>query len=467
MKKFEHLNDSNLSNSKYIYLKKDNQIEFDDFNYNVKSKFEIDNHSLAILMDSGVVPSPKTLFKNLYLLNYGDKIYFNPKDDSVLDKSEFLYFRDKSKQNRLSIVEFEKILTNAVRKCIPPENKSILFLSGGKDSASIACALKEAELSDNCTCITYRSKKQDETLVAKKITKKLGISHQILDINSYKIEPKIIESFFSGQLLPSLDLCSTLYLHCNLIDHTGSTLIDGMGNDIYMGHIPSRKEHMSAFASEIIPNWLKSFMNLFHRINSAFMIGSKTRSEMVGMWSFLTSSELVDELLPYNVRREFWREIDEKNKSFNYIDLRASMRGRYIDQEKFIRKIKNAASYYGLRLALPWMDKDLTEYCFNLSNDELYDSDSLTNKILIRKYLSKKLDINYFNEPKYTFSYNYSQFVKDNIEFISDLILTNSLFDRKKTSTIFHRALKFKNYGFIYQLFLLLGWHTFSLYIKK
>ena len=137
MKKFEHLNDSNLSNSKYIYLKKDNQIEFDDFNYNIKSKFEIDNHSLAILMDSGVVPSPKTLFKNLYLLNYGDKIYFNPKDDSVLDKSEFLYFRDKSKQNRLSIVEFEKILTNAVRKCIPPENKSILFLSGGKDSASI------------------------------------------------------------------------------------------------------------------------------------------------------------------------------------------------------------------------------------------------------------------------------------------------------------------------------------------
>ena len=196
------------------------------------------------------------------------------------------------------------------------------------------------------------------------------------------------------------------------------------------------------------------------------MIASKTRSEMVGLWSFLSQTPLIDELLPYKERRLFWQSIQDHIEK-DYIDTRASLRGRYIDQEKFIRKVKNAAKAYELGVSLPWTDPKLADYCKNLNDNELFDKNKFLNKVILRKYLSKKLGIDYFAEPKYTFGYNFSKFVTDNIQFIEDLILSNKLFDKKLTSKVYNKAIREKNYGLIYQLFLLIGWHTFSRHIYR
>ena len=45
----------------------------------------------------------------------------------------------------------------------------------------------------------------------------------------------------------------------------------------------------------------------------------------------------------------------------------------YIDQEKFIRKIKNACHAYDLTLSLPWTDPDLASFCHNLDDAHLFD----------------------------------------------------------------------------------------------
>ena len=43
-----------------------------------------------------------------------------------------------------------------------------------------------------------------------------------------------MEAFFAAQIAPSY-LCATIYLHCGLF--SGAELVDGMGNDLFIGHI--------------------------------------------------------------------------------------------------------------------------------------------------------------------------------------------------------------------------------------
>ena len=143
------------------------------------------------------------------------------------------------------------------------------------------------------------------------------------------------------------------------------------------------------------------------------------------------------------------------------------MRGRYIDQEKFIRKIKNACHAYDLTLSLPWTDPELASFCHNLDDAHLFDKNALKNKLFLRDYLTSKTAIDYTKEPKYAFAYDFKAFVKDNISFVTDVILTNDLIDKTLTKRCFDTAMRQENYGLIYQLFLLLGWHQFSVFVKR
>jgi asparagine synthase (glutamine-hydrolysing) len=430
-------------------------------------RLDIDHSSLGNLLDAGVIPTPSSPFKNLYVLNAGDSMRYDTESKTKTFSSDFAYRRYQSLGNEFNRFQFENKLIKSLQRVVNPKKTALLFLSAGKDSAAIACALREMDFSKEIHCITYRAKGQDESAKAQNIAKKLNLSHEVIDIDNYKVSYDQIESFFTGQLIPSLDLCSTVYLHCGLHRYKGSTIIDGSGNDLFIGHIPSRQEFRASKLQGYVPYLLKNCAGMLRCVHPIFMIGSKTRAEMVGLWSFLTSSPLADDLLSYKDRRQFWQLIDKQHSNLDYIDTRASLRGRYIDQEKFIRKIKNAAAAYGLFIALPWTDPELADYCYNLDDLELFDREKLINKLLLRNYLSKKLGIDYFSELKYNFSYDYKRFVDENIDCISDVILSNELFEMSLTRKVYYRAKKVNNYGLIYQLFLLLAWHKFSRYINK
>ena len=112
--------------------------------------------------------------------------------------------------------------------------------------------MHELGLSQNCCAITYRAKEQDESEIARKITSDIQMPHRIIDMTSYKVSADKMEAFFAAQITPSLDLCATIYLHCGLEAFSGAELIDGMGNDLFIGHIPAPSELKANF---IISAW--------------------------------------------------------------------------------------------------------------------------------------------------------------------------------------------------------------------
>ncbi|WP_298636699.1 asparagine synthase-related protein [uncultured Thiobacillus sp.] len=455
------------ASSEYIYLSNNKPLHVKEDSVSLIPPMAIDRYSLGILLDSGVLPSPKTPYKNLFVLNAGDSLNISSSDDSLFFGESFPFLRSLSAGNTCYLNDFESHLIAAAQKTILSGAPALLFLSGGKDSAALACALSQVKEAKDLHCITYQSETQDESHIAKKIARRLGLSHETVDIKRYRVDHQRMESYFASQLLPSLDLCSTIYLHCGLDRFASSTLVDGMGNDLFIGHIPSEKEYRFSEFQKWVPYPVKRTFGRLRRLHQGFVIGSKTRSEMVGMWTFLSGSGLVDDLAPYHLRRDYWESVDRNYAEHDYFDLRASLRGRYIDQEKFIRKIKNAAAAYGLKLALPWTASELANYCHNLKDEELFDRGRLMNKIFLRKYLTQKLGIDYFAEKKYTFSYNYKKFVIENSDFVRDLVYSAKLFDQKLIRNYYIGLVKKNNYGAIYQLFLLLGWHQFSRFVMR
>ena len=426
----------------------------------------VDLRNVGFLMDAAVIPSPGSPYRELSVLNAGDSVDVGTNNELSFSE-EFKFLRRNSSAQSYSSSKFETILVESVLASITPGTNVVLFLSGGKDSVALACALAELKGEVDVHCLIYRSDYQDESTIASQVAKKLGLSYEVVSIDDYSVNSAKMDDYFQRQLIPSLDLCSTVYLHCDLERYKGCTLMDGMGNDLHLGHIPGLAELKAARYQAIIPYWMKRVSGSLRRRHNLFLMGSKTRSEMVGMWSLLSSSRVIDVLMPFKERREFWEEIDQKYSNEDYLDLRAALRGRYIDQEKFIRKIKNATSAYDMHLALPWTNPILANYCHSLSDAELFDRAALKNKMFIRQYLTDKLDIDYFNEKKFTFSYNVERFVIANQTYVRDSIINSELFNKQLLVAEYELLLRQRNYGALYQLFLLLSWHNLSGFIAR
>jgi len=455
------------SHSTYLLAEPNLVSEVDEASVLAMGGLSVDFPSIAHLLDSGAIPWTSSVYRNFHILNgmHSGEVGQNNKRLTVTNN--FPYLRKYSKQNSYNQIEFMNRLYAAVERSIDNSRQSVLFLSSGKDSAALAVAMAECCDLASVHAITYSAPNNDESEAASRIAKRFGFSHEIINVDNYYLEEKLLKVFFTKQFIPSLDLCSTAYLHCGLEAYEGCNLVDGMGNDQYIGHIPPKNEATVAQLQGLVPYPIKRAVGALRSYHRALAIGSKTRSEMVGFWSFLSHSPLIDELLSFSDRRKVWYEIDRGYRNYDYLDLRAELRGSYIDFEKFIRKVKNAASTYKMALSLPWCDFELASYCHNLKDDDLFSRSKLINKCFLREFLGKKTGIDYFNEPKFTFSYDFSRFVLDNYDFVKYVCLNSNLFKRESVEREFKRFEKFDAYGSIYQLFLISGWFKYSQFVNR
>jgi hypothetical protein len=70
------------------------------------------------------------------------------------------------------------------------------------------------------------------------------------------------------------------------------------------------------------------------------------------------------------------------NKDFN--DYRALSRGRFLDTEVFMRKVRNFSIAANSKLYFPWADKDLIEHIFNLKYNARVNVEKFKNKNSIK-----------------------------------------------------------------------------------
>jgi asparagine synthase (glutamine-hydrolysing) len=103
----------------------------------LSKSFEVDLESVYTFLQVGVVPAPKTIFKNINKLKNGEYILFDVQENHIIEKLIYWspeLFIDYKKFN---YDEFISIFDEAVKKRCVADVEISSFLSGGLDSTSI------------------------------------------------------------------------------------------------------------------------------------------------------------------------------------------------------------------------------------------------------------------------------------------------------------------------------------------
>lgn len=295
------------------------------------------------------------------------------------------------KNNQASCTKVETLLRNiasACEKTLTMQGEPVLLLSSGKDS--MALALGFAELGISVQCVSLVTDEEEREYI-EAILQKIGHVPHFITLSQIKSN--------SGKFV-DLSLCNSRYvcldqaifpMYVALQDFFSGqklNIIDGMGNDVYFGHLPSKYQIQSyryGSLRHILPNELRYY---FRNFTSA--MGLRTAL------SFISPEKNIS-----NIKDKFLRDFinfkPDSNEDVDIVNARAFIRGEYIDNFVYAEKTRIIAENLNCNVSFPWMDRTLAYYCFNLPKELKYNFEKLENKILLRKLLREKFN---YNRPK-------------------------------------------------------------------
>lgn len=449
----------------------------------VKNKLTISSSGISFLLQNGVIPSPYTIYENLYVLQVGDSLKIKEKNLNLSFQHKFPY----SNVKRKDVVNFEKkslefleliaeVTNKRLHKSIHSNN--FLFHSAGKDSNSIALALAEYGMQKEVSLITHKSNFYgDESEISKRIAKKLGFKHFILnEINDITLEHKsyIIE-YFKKMPLPVVDsvtLAYPLYYYQNgnLAD---SNLIFGDGNDGYLYSLPSKREKLLYYFYPY--NILNDAIRNNFVSESVFRPFSKTKLELFGL-DGLSNYDANKIYTDFTSRSSYWKnEISERN-NLNVIETKSDIYATKVITGRMIRKLQNFCDIYDSSLVMPFTSPRIIDFFEELPLNLIYNKKSNKNKIFLRKILKNKLDLDSDKIGKMGWSYDVSGIISSNLSWIKSEIFECRLWNKKETDKLINRFLlvaksdkKYSKFSssMIYRVFLLSLWYNNNIYLNK
>lgn len=408
----------------------------------------VSEQAISFLLQDGVVPPPLSAYEDLYILSIGISVELSCVSGRIAIRIEerFPFSRSlassnhsvsaSSTQNGFESDRFLDLLANAVSDRMPSDSEITLFHSAGKDSNTIALALAKAGLASNIRSVTYRAPgRNDESVIVSEVCHKLGFKHEVLDITGLDRAGEVDQlcGFYKHSTLPCMDNASLLYPIVGRSIGLDQFVIDGMGSDAFIGHIPPASEERKAY--------LTTSIRAFSRVAAPFMDTlkaqsvSKTRAHYCGLSGY--SGNELSSFYPFVWDTGFdtdahWSAFSRQHRDEPYVDFRARARGGIIDTEKFTRKIRCAAQVYRWDLCLPWANEDVAKYVFGLPDHVLFDRSKHKNKLFIRALLKDQLSLDSDKLGKLGFAFDYYDVLKRNRDFVDAQIEDCALWDHSQ-----------------------------------
>ena len=470
-----------LSNDRSIFLYSKSIVDLlNDIRINKPLKLSYEG--LSFLLQSGVIPPPKTAYQNIYILGVGDRAKIYTKNGGI-DLQFFHEFPFKTR-DRSCIVDKEpdedlilKLLAESTIKRIDESKPSFLFHSAGKDSNTIALALAEAGWQDKVTLITHKSKgNADESSISAKIARNLGFKHKILfEVDQLTTDHYFsIENYFSHSPLPCTDsvtLAYSLYLN-QLPELNNSNIIDGGGNDSYM-ITPLKKNELNIFPLSKITSRL-SFMRNFVISESLLSPLLRTPAEWCGMsgLSYYDTKKIFPNAV--NVFSH-WDHESKIRKDWDLFDFKTNILTSVTASEMHIRKVRNFTDSIASNLILPFSNENVAKCFLKMPEKYLFDRKKLKNKIILRKILSERVDLDSDALGKLGFTYDTRTVILKNWNFFYNEIFSCDLWEKDSLEKIIFRLRASMDKGgwvaksslsLIYRIYLISAWFNHNNYIK-
>jgi asparagine synthase (glutamine-hydrolysing) len=400
--------------------------------------------SFSFLCQSSFLPRPFTPYHRVFTVPRGASVtysstrglFYKPVVENGLSQAGF-QLRDQGTEIIPSYSELLEKIFNSVRDNFDSSQPGFLFHSAGKDSNAIALALAEGGWQKQVTLICHKSEgKSDESIMSRKLALRMGFAHRtlaspgMLNENDQSNFKRIIKA----TAIPSLDAVSPFYVSYlnQLPELEGSNIIDGGGNDIYMGLPATTRDRfllrMTRYTSKL-------------RQSSTFMASGswlsslcKTPAESCGITglsfsdvkTILSSTKEPHELI--NVY-EYWSEMSNSlAKNMSDHEFKTAIVGQIAD-EVHIRKIKNYAIAVGANLILPWTDKRVAKYVRSWPDQFIIDIQKSRNKPFIRNMLKDMLDLDSDKLGKLGYSVDVPGFVIHNWRWIYETTVKSPVWE--------------------------------------
>lgn len=314
----------------------------------------------------------------------------------VADFDVYQYRHNSNHYRADSVFDVSILLQNiqdSLRPILQSGKKPLLLLSDGKDSMALAVALSEMGVS--CETLTFlRNDDIELKMYVESVTSMLGHRPRFVDVSdivrSYDKDTFINACKFMDT--PVLDQAFFFFLFGiksffskSNISPDCYVVIDGLGNDEYLGYLPSRQQYYSFLLSGI--NLWKIIPKRFRSFRWYIRSPSESNGDLSALSCFFP--------IPYALNlNEYFSKIPCSHEALGFIDFRAFSRGSFHDHQCMMGKTIASAKCFNTSVYFPWLDSKLSEYCFNLPISEKFDFSSRINKLPLRKLLHDKIGWN-------------------------------------------------------------------------
>ena len=394
----------------------------------LNTNFQIDEESLAEYLETGVVSSPKTLFKNIYKLRPAEIIEVNIEDNYKIKKNLFWEPEDfiQTKKTNFIFDEFSELLKDAVNIRQNADVEVANMLSGGIDSTTIVKIASENNNKLNTFSVTNAGTSYNEEEWINKVVNKYQVIGKYVDINFDNINLETINESIDAFDEPYSDP-STLpsFLIYKEISKNFKVAISGDGGDELLGGYQRviKTLNRNIFASKFF-----SVYPGFIGTGNKLQINQKNLKE--SYLSFYKDSKLMNLLKLKNsfLNDKFTDIEDSEYLSMILFDY------KYYLPEMMMLKVDRASMANSLEVRSPFVDHRLIEYIIN-SDYEVNNKES--QKLPLKKILSSDFDNSFLNRKKMGFVFDLENWVYSNSDYINDYFRNESNFINNLNKNIF------------------------------
>lgn len=363
---------------------------------------DLNQTGVAEYLEFGFVTDRHSIYKSIQKLAAGEILEWS---NGEIKRRTYWDLQDFSTNETISfeeaVEETERIFLESVEKRLQADVPIGSLLSGGIDSSLVCWAI--AKLGGDITAYTVGTPNDefDETNVAVKTAKMLGIKHEILELSSVK--PPDIEDLVKayGEPFACASALGMLGISKEVSKSATVLLTGDGGDDIFLGY-PEHKHFL--MASKIANNSPDFTGDLWQKARGLFpKTGTMKRAVSLLDYSFGGLGAVGDarDGLPVYQRNHLLGErltgVSLSHRQMDWsIDSGRNLLSEFLEYDRetrfvgeYLPKVDGGTMFYALEARSPFLDTDLWEFAAKLPFSIRIHNGNL--KAILREIVSRRI----------------------------------------------------------------------------
>jgi asparagine synthase (glutamine-hydrolysing) len=345
------------------------------------------------------VPSPATIFDNIYKLEPGHFLEIDLDFNINLTR----HFELKTDELKYSQKKITKEVDELIRKSVGMHIRSDVpigsFLSGGYDSSLMVKYFSEFEKGFNSFSIGFENWENSEHKFAQTVAKKFGTNHhsEVLDSSSLDILSELM--YYYDEPIADISIIPS-YQVSKLASRYNKAVLSGEGADEIFAGYTWHHDYLWQVSKSQIRNSRKWGWDLpannfdVESYSKAMAMGQFDREELLLLLNPNFHKFIPDDTSAF-YRKHFNQDLPTP-KRFQVMDIRCFM------GELVLTKIDRASMANSLEVRVPFLNSEIVSSIMSLKPSVYFDKKK--QKIILRNLLKKHVPREIINRKKQGFT---------------------------------------------------------------